>query len=79
MMSRVRGRTGRTTGRSVASLLLRYRITTGDKEALEAPSQLAGVSTTAREGLFVAQRSDLLAADGGTTTIVDVSDLLPSG
>jgi hypothetical protein len=32
-----------------------------------------------REGLFVAQRSDLLAADGGTTTIVDVSDLVPSG
>lgn len=69
----------RTTGRSVASLLLRYRITTGDKEALDAPGQLAGVSTTAREGLFVAQRSDLLAADGGTTTIVDVSDLVPSG
>lgn len=69
----------RITGKSVASLLLRYRITNGDREALTAPGQLAGVSTTAREGLFVAQRSDLLAVDGGTTTIVDVSDLVPSG
>lgn len=68
----------RTMGKSVASLLLRYRITTGDKEALTAPGQLAGVATTAREGLFVAQRSDLLAGGGGTTTIVDAGDLLPS-
>lgn len=56
------------------NLLLRYRISTGDKGLVRAPESIAGVATTGRDAFYIAQRSDFLARDA-RTTIIDVSDL----
>lgn len=56
------------------NLLLRHRISTGDKDLVRAPESIAGVATTGRDAFYIAQRSDFLARDG-RTAIIDVSDL----
>jgi len=59
---------------SVAALALRYRIATRDKDARTLPGRTAGLAA-GPDGLFLAQRDDLLARERGTTTIVDARDL----
>ena len=65
----------RTTAAPRTNLLLRYRITNRDKDLVRAPTSIAGVATTGRDALYIAQRSDFLAQDLARTAIIDVSDL----
>ena len=65
----------RRTAKPRTNLLLRYRITNGDKDLVRAPESIAGVATSSRDALYIAQRSDFLAGDLGRTDIIDVSDL----